>query len=33
MRHGPPIWLLAPEVIFAWASFPKDVTRFRFRPA
>ena len=31
MRHGPPIWLLAPEVVFAWASFPKDMTRFRFR--
>jgi hypothetical protein len=30
MRHGPPIWLLAPKVVFAWTSFPKDMTRFRF---
>jgi hypothetical protein len=30
MRHGPPIWLLAPQVVFAWTSFPTDMTRFRF---
>jgi hypothetical protein len=30
MRHGPPMWLLAPTVVFAWSSFPKDMTRFRF---
>jgi hypothetical protein len=30
MRHGPPIWLLKPEVVFAWKEFPKDMTRFRF---
>jgi hypothetical protein len=30
MRHGPPIWLLQPDVVFAWTEFPKDMTRFRF---
>jgi hypothetical protein len=30
MRHGPPIWVLRPEVVFAWTEFPKDTTRFRF---
>jgi hypothetical protein len=29
-RHGPPIWLLQPEVVLAWTEFPKDATRFRF---
>jgi hypothetical protein len=30
MRHGPPVWLLAPRLVLAWSSFPKDMTRFRF---
>lgn len=30
MRHGPPIWLLAPDRVLAWTDFPKDMTRFRF---
>lgn len=30
MRHGPPIWLLAPKLVLAWTNFPKDTTRFRF---
>jgi hypothetical protein len=30
MRHGPPIWVLAPEVVIAWTKFPTDATRFRF---
>lgn len=30
MRHGPPIWLLRPNVVLAWTDFPKDATRFRF---
>jgi hypothetical protein len=30
MRHGPPIWVLRPEVVLAWRKFPKDATRFRF---
>ena len=30
MRHGPPLWILRPEVVFAWRDFPKDATRFRF---
>lgn len=30
MRHGPPIWTLAPKVVFAWSNFPTDMTRFRF---
>lgn len=30
MRHGPPIWLLAPTTVIAWSNFPKDATRFRF---
>jgi hypothetical protein len=29
MRHGPPIWMLRPRVVFAWSDFPKDMTRFR----
>jgi hypothetical protein len=31
MRHGPPIWVLTPRVVFAWREFPKDATRFRFQ--
>ncbi|MDQ4025010.1 MAG: pyridoxamine 5'-phosphate oxidase family protein [Actinomycetota bacterium] len=30
MRHGPPIWLLRPDVVLAWRDFPKDMTRFTF---
>jgi Pyridoxamine 5'-phosphate oxidase len=30
MRHGPPLWVLRPQVVFAWREFPKDATRFRF---
>jgi hypothetical protein len=30
MRHGPPIWLLRPDLVIAWTEFPKDATRFRF---
>jgi hypothetical protein len=29
MRHGPPMWVLNPEVVIAWSNFPKDATRFR----
>jgi hypothetical protein len=27
---GGGLWVVRPKVAFAWASFPKDVTRFRF---
>jgi hypothetical protein len=27
---GGGLWVVQPRVAFAWASFPKDVTRFRF---
>ena len=30
MRHGPPIWVLEPDVVIAWRNFPTDMTRFRF---
>jgi hypothetical protein len=30
MRHGPPMWVLKPEVVLAWSNFPKDCTRFTF---
>ena len=30
MRHGPPIWVLRPDVVLAWTRFPDDMTRFRF---
>jgi hypothetical protein len=33
MRHGPPVWLLSPERVLAWNSFPRDMTRFRFGSA
>lgn len=29
MRHGPPIWLLRPNLVIAWSDFPHDATRFR----
>jgi hypothetical protein len=28
MPHGVPVWVLRPRVVFAWASFPKDATRW-----
>jgi hypothetical protein len=30
MRHGPPMWVLRPDVVLAWSNFPKDCTRFTF---
>ena len=30
MRHGPPMWVLNPDVVLAWSNFPKDCTRFTF---
>ncbi|MEA2516507.1 MAG: hypothetical protein QOG16_345 [Actinomycetota bacterium] len=30
MRHGPPVWVLRPDVVLAWTEFPKTMTRFRF---
>lgn len=30
MRHGPPIWMLRPDVVLAWRDFPTDMTRFTF---
>ena len=30
---GPGPYAIRPHVAFAWSSFPKDVTRFRFREA
>jgi Pyridoxamine 5'-phosphate oxidase len=30
MRHGPPMWLVTPDIVIAWTDFPKDATRFRF---
>ena len=30
MRHGPPMWVLKPDVVIAWNNFPKDATRFKF---
>jgi hypothetical protein len=30
MRHGPPIWVLRPRVVFAWTQFPKTTTRWVF---
>jgi hypothetical protein len=29
MRHGPPVWVLRPDIVIAWTDFPKDATRFR----
>jgi hypothetical protein len=29
-RHPPPFWILKPRRAFAWTSFPKDATRWRF---
>ena len=30
MRHGPPMWVLSPNLVLAWSHFPKDCTRFTF---
>jgi uncharacterized pyridoxamine 5'-phosphate oxidase family protein len=30
MRHGPPIWKLLPEKVFAWQEYPTTVTRWVF---
>ena len=30
MRHGPPMWVLKPDLVLAWNNFPKDCTRFEF---
>ncbi|MEW5961590.1 MAG: pyridoxamine 5'-phosphate oxidase family protein [Chloroflexota bacterium] len=33
LRHGPPIWVLRPQVAFAWNDFPRNATRWRFDKA
>ena len=30
MRHGIPLWMLRPRVVFAWTKFPNDMTRWKF---
>lgn len=30
MRHGIPLWILHPKVIFAWTKFPDNMTRWKF---
>jgi hypothetical protein len=30
MRHGIPLWVLRPRVVFAWSKFPDNTTRWRF---
>lgn len=30
MRHGIPLWVLRPEVAFAWNKFPDNMTRWLF---
>lgn len=30
MRHGIPLWMLRPQVVFAWTKFPNDMTRWKF---
>jgi len=30
MRHGPPVWVLRPRVVFAWTKFPDTMTRWTF---
>jgi hypothetical protein len=30
MRHGIPLWVLRPQVIFAWTKFPDNMTRWVF---
>jgi hypothetical protein len=33
MRHGPPVWRVTPSKVFAWTSFPTDVTRWVASPS
>jgi len=30
MRHGLPVWVLRPQVAFAWSKFPDNATRWLF---
>jgi hypothetical protein len=30
MRHGPPVWVLTPRVVFAWGTYPTTATRWQF---
>jgi hypothetical protein len=30
MRHGAPVWVLRPKVVFAWSQFPTNMTRWKF---
>ncbi len=30
MRHGTPLWVLRPRLVFAWSKFPDNATRWRF---
>ena len=30
MRHGIPLWVLRPQVVFAWSKFPDNMTRWKF---
>jgi hypothetical protein len=29
MRHGVPVWVLRPAVVFAWTKFPDTMTRWK----
>lgn len=31
MRHGTPLWVLRPRLVFAWSKFPDNATRWRFK--
>jgi general stress protein 26 len=33
IRHGPPIWMVRPLVVFAWDDFPGSTTRWVFDAA
>jgi hypothetical protein len=30
LRHGIPLWVLRPQVVFAWSKFPDNMTRWKF---
>jgi hypothetical protein len=30
IRHGTPVWVLRPRVVYAWSRFPVDATRWVF---
>lgn len=30
MRHGTPLWVLRPRLVFAWSKFPDNATRWQF---